>query len=874
MNLRFAFDYIKSHLWKLNLFYIGVDDEDTIRNQRRSTRFYLLFLFISISILIMYYSIIFYTVQIVVQSPTLEQYSNLIKDYSLKCPCSNLAIKYDKFVQLEPSYHELCQSDFVSDEWLQNLYTHYQTASISVQTDFRRTALYQFQTIRSLCQLAKNTINDDLESFKSIEFSQSQVITREIFNTEINSFIRNFLNTLPKTFMRALHFIQDTTAQSLFMTGALLTNVRPVMQYRLTFDQGILPFPGINYTFLDGSSCVCSASTATNCMGPALFENNTVPGFLTGCYMLSALLNSTLEAFYNQTFVDILSTNSSTRFHKLNSSNSSSTIETLLNQMTVNFWSNITSFEQYFYNCAPSLCQYTTNQRYSFWTVVILLIGLIGGLSTAFKFIIPILVIDVYPIIKKFICQRKTQMTTSETTNSKPRKYFFQNIKNTLINLNLFKSIPPSEDTLILRQQRYQTRIYLIFLLISSLICICFLSIQLRTVNVTIESPSLTKTIYLYDKYPLTLNCPCSQTAIKYNEFISNIEVNYHEICLSEFVTSHWINVQYIRNPVREFFVNDIRYLSKMHFQLLSTLCRVANQTINENLDAFYETKLITQRLLSRSFFESQTNLMIDEFKRSTPESYQRTLQLIQANAEINQFVTPLNSNFENPTYINGYLYYTLIPYSYKNRYHVVYLNGTDNSYVLLHDDHNCISLSTSECLFQAMIGRQAGFVFIPGIFQTSFPLQSVLRSTFECFYSVSCLSKILRLIDPVLSPTNFSILQLALQPLNDSNHQYDSIETLANQLFIQSWNNQSSYQSYFEQCHPLTCQYSYETRFNIVYIITTLIGLLGGLSIALRLITPIVFKIGSRIWNKVISQQDNQELNSTRTSKTMNYLK
>ncbi|CAF4399354.1 unnamed protein product, partial [Adineta steineri] len=80
-------------------------------------------------------------------------------------------------------------------------------------------------------------------------------------------------------FLRTLHFIQDTTAQSLFMTGASITSVRPVTQYRFLKDNGIVPYPGINYTFTDESSCVCSSSTATTCMGLATYDNITVSGF-------------------------------------------------------------------------------------------------------------------------------------------------------------------------------------------------------------------------------------------------------------------------------------------------------------------------------------------------------------------------------------------------------------------------------------------------------------------------------------------------------------------------------------------------------------------------------------------------------------------
>ena len=420
VGLRSLFDFIKSHLFELNLFNTGTPDEETIRNERRSTRLYLILLIISVVILALYYSIISYTQTIVIQSPTFIQYSGLVQERSLNCPCSTISIKYDKFVQIEPYYHELCQSDFVSDEWIKNLLVLYeQSSNKSISSDFRQTGVFQFQTIRSLCQLAKDTIKDGLQSFLYTDLIQSQLISPELFKVQIGSAITDFINVTPKTFLRTMHFVQDTTAQSLFFVGASMTSVQPIRQYRTFYDGGIVPYPGRKYTFTDSSTCVCSASTATSCMGLAIFKNNTVPGFQTGCYMLSALMNSTLEAFYNQTFVDMLS-NSSNEFQILNSSNPNWKIEILLSQMFVKFWANTTTYENYFESCAPDSCQYTINQHYNVWGVIVLLIGLFGGLSSILKILTPILIVNIWPVILRVIFRRQTREAQLPAVENNP----------------------------------------------------------------------------------------------------------------------------------------------------------------------------------------------------------------------------------------------------------------------------------------------------------------------------------------------------------------------------------------------------------------------------------------------------------------------
>jgi len=370
---------------------------------------------------------------------------------------------------------------------------------------------------------------------------------------------------------------------------------------------------------------------------------------------------------------------------------------------------------------------------------------------------------------------------------------------------------------------------------------------QPPTISVKVESPSVTSFVQLYDQYPFTLDCPCSQTTLEYNQFIFDIKAQLHEICSSDFITSRWIDLQFIESPVRVFFTNDIRYQSQMHFKLLSTLCRVANQTINDNLQSLYRTKFTTNKVITPSSFKIQTDLIIEQFKRTVPGSYQRALQLIEINPEINQLVVPLSSDFSSAggTYKNKVF---LLKSARNVRDHYPICRPT----VLW----NCSILFPGEYVLETIISKGILTKIIPGMIQTVFPLRSVLLSTLECFYNDTCLSYITREINSLVSPTNFSTLNLSLLSINET--QYDRIDTLAIKLFVRSWNNQSSYQSYFNQCHPLTCQYTYESRFNIIYIITTVIGLLGTLNIVLKLLIPYVINLSFLIWNKIIHRRQN----------------
>jgi hypothetical protein len=65
------------------------------------------------------------------------------------------------------------------------------------------------------------------------------------------------------------------------------------------------------------------------------------------------------------------------------------------------------------------------------------------------------------------------------------------------------------------------------------------------------------------------------------------------------------------------------------------------------------------------------------------------------------------------------------------------------------------------------------------------------------------------------------------------------TIEHLLGELMVEEWNSSIMYENYFNECEPIECTYTHQTKNNIIYIVTTIIGLIGGLTTALKLIVP-----------------------------------
>ncbi|CAF0807515.1 unnamed protein product [Adineta steineri] len=70
------------------------------------------------------------------------------------------------------------------------------------------------------------------------------------------------------------------------------------------------------------------------------------------------------------------------------------------------------------------------------------------------------------------------------------------------------------------------------------------------------------------------------------------------------------------------------------------------------------------------------------------------------------------------------------------------------------------------------------------------------------------------------------------------------SLLEIVSNLMVEKWNNQTFYDNYFNICQPSVCTATYVSQGNIVYIITTTIGLIGGLTKVYKFVVPIFIMI------------------------------
>ena len=87
------------------------------------------------------------------------------------------------------------------------------------------------------------------------------------------------------------------------------------------------------------------------------------------------------------------------------------------------------------------------------------------------------------------------------------------------------------------------------------------------------------------------------------------------------------------------------------------------------------------------------------------------------------------------------------------------------------------------------------------------------------------------------------------------------TVSQLLSKLMVENWNSSHSFEQYFYSCNPSECTYSYSARNDLVFIITTLISIVGGLIKSLKIIVPFIIKL-------VLSRKlSNQTSNTSRQS-------
>ena len=141
----------------------------------------------------------------------------------------------------------------------------------------------------------------------------------------------------------------------------------------------------------------------------------------------------------------------------------------------------------------------------------------------------------------------------------------------------------------------------------------------------------------------------------------------------------------------------------------------------------------------------------------------------------------------------------------------------------------------------------------VPNLFIGCSAIDSVRLSSVECFINQSCLNRTRELVNRPSPPLT---IDTPILMINGSRFLPNtSLDTVINELMVDQWNVNIEYKQYYNECHPVQCSYTFRTRGGILYIISTIIGIFGGLIVILKIVVKIIIKL---IRNQIRSRMAN----------------
>ncbi|CAF1459067.1 unnamed protein product, partial [Adineta ricciae] len=370
-------------------------DQHQLRNQFISTRLFI-FLFSSFfSILLLYNSLITIRKTVIAKSPSFADYVQLNATYSqtLTCPCTQISIDYKNIVHVNYTLHQVCSSVFITQNWIDYVYNS--RKDYLSTDDFMVEAPNVFFMLDKVCEIVNLTLSNRFNVFYASPYTSGSITSYYLLQSDAQAAIEQLKLFTISNLVSSLSLIRQMIHGNSIVTG-ILSNYN----FQINTDTNIEVGPKIY------DQCDCSLSPL--CTERAyiydvqtyeiLFE---VPGFLFGCYIVEALLQSTLECFYDKNCTDsiqsYLSYPAPFPIANLNSSLASkyrvnSTVDELLQHLMIEQWNVSVTYENYYQECKPAQCSYSYEARNDAIYIVTTLISLTGGLVAALRTAVPLAV--------------------------------------------------------------------------------------------------------------------------------------------------------------------------------------------------------------------------------------------------------------------------------------------------------------------------------------------------------------------------------------------------------------------------------------------------------------------------------------------------
>ena len=280
----------------------------------------------------------------------------------------------------------------------------------------------------------------------------------------------------------------------------------------------------------------------------------------------------------------------------------------------------------------------------------------------------------------------------------------------------------------------------------------------------------------------------------------------------------------------------DFQNFITVFYEGLQQLCSLAQQNVDKSIALFNGSSMLVKELIPRIQFHAEMNAIFDQFQQKTPIEFARTLNLMRTAIQGNALMAAFSTNWR--------LVVTKEGQGRNASFRSVPVTYTDMS-----ENRSCSCATLKTCSMSAQMFRLDNAInyTVKGLRLGCYSLETILGSSLECFYSAKCIYEFRQaLFIPEESLLFYETLTNGMIELNSTTTRFninDTIEILANEMFIESWTRNVSYERFFNSCAPSYCTHKDYYRFDALELLTTFLSVYVGLSLGTRFLAPLLIK-------------------------------
>ena len=166
--------------------------------------------------------------------------------------------------------------------------------------------------------------------------------------------------------------------------------------------------------------------------------------------------------------------------------------------------------------------------------------------------------------------------------------------------------------------------------------------------------------------------------------------------------------------------------------------------------------------------------------------------------------------------------------------------------------NNNCSCGTRSDCTDSGGIYRSFSniqYFVMPGWNVGCSTVETLLYSTLECLYNQTCINLLIYYATTVNISYPRAINVSAMKSNLSSRFPINArIGDIVDALFVEQWQINVSYATFYNQCAPIYCSYTIEKHNSFLNIVLTLLRLYGGLAVGLHFIVPRLLKLALKI--------------------------